>query len=333
VNDEIKKILVTGGAGYVGAMLVPKLLNKGYQVNVIDLYIFGEDIFDSVKKHPNLRQIKGDIRDQELLEREIPGTDALIHLACISNDPSYELDPVLGKSINYDAFIPLVKIAQKNNVKRFIYASSSSVYGVKEEDEVTEDLPLEPLTDYSKYKALCEKVLLDAATNDFIATVIRPSTVCGYSLRQRLDLTVNILTNHAINKGQITVFGGEQKRPNIHIEDMTDLYILLLEQPKHKIQKKIYNAGYENYKVREIAEMVNRTLGNNIPIVTTPSNDNRSYHVSSEKIKQELGFEAKHTIEEAILDLKKAFEFGKIPNPMDDIRYYNIKTMQALNLK
>ena len=330
--NNTKKVLVTGGAGYVGAVLVPKLLSKGYHVKVIDLYIYGENVLDSVKDHPHLVQVKGDIRSRQLLETEIKGYDTVIHLACISNDPSYELNPDLGKSINYDAFVNLVDVSKKSGVKRFIYASSSSVYGIKDEQEVIEDLPLEPLTDYSKYKALCEDVLMDAATDDFIVTVIRPSTVCGYSPRLRLDLTVNILTNHAINKGEITVFGGEQKRPNLHIEDMTDLYLFLLEQPEEKIHKKIYNAGYENFKVREIAEKANKTLGGNIPIITTPSNDNRSYHVSSQKIKNELGFEAKHTIEDAVLDLKKAFDEGKIPNPMDDIRYYNIKTMQSIKL-
>lgn len=331
--SEIRNILVTGGAGYVGAVLVPKLIEQGYSVTVLDLYLYGNDVLSSVKNNSNLKEIEGDIRDRELLKKEIPGNDAVIHLACISNDPSYELDPDLGKSINYDAFINLVEVSRKSDVKRFIYASSSSVYGIKDEDRVTEDLPLEPLTDYSKYKAKCEEVLLDHASDDFIATVIRPSTVCGYSPRLRLDLTVNILTNHAINKGRITVFGGNQKRPNIHIEDMTDLYLFLLEQDKNKINKKVYNAGYQNFTVLEIAEIVNRALGGDIPIDITPSNDNRSYHVSSEKIKNELGFIAKHSIEEAVMDLKNAFDAGKIPNPMEDIRYFNIKTMQALNLK
>jgi nucleoside-diphosphate-sugar epimerase len=331
--SENASVLVTGGAGYVGAVLVPKLLEKGYRVKVIDLYLFGEDVLDAVRGHPHLLEVKGDIRDRALLEKEIPGMETIIHLACISNDPSYELDPQLAKSINYDAFLQLIEIARKSAVKRFIYASSSSVYGIKEEPEVTEDLPLEPLTDYSKYKALGEEALLAAATDDFMITIIRPSTVCGYSPRLRLDLTVNILTNHAINKGQITVFGGEQKRPNIHIEDIADLYIFLLQQPAHKIQKKIFNAGYENFKVRELAEKVQHTLGGDIDIVCTPTNDNRSYHVSSEKIKKELGYVPKFTIEDAIRDLKAAFEAGKIPDSMSDIRYYNIKTMQHLKLR
>ena len=330
--SKSKHIAITGGAGYVGAVLVPKLLKKGYQVTVIDLYLYGTDIFDAIKDQSNLIQIKGDIRNQSLLKQSLTGVDALIHLACISNDPSYELNPDLGKSINFDAFSPLVNIAKKCNIKNFIYASSSSVYGIKSDPEVTEDLPLEPLTDYSKYKAKCEDILLNKASDDFIVTVIRPSTVCGYSPRLRLDLTVNILTNHAINKKEITVFGGEQKRPNLHIEDMTDLYLFLLEQPDDKIQKKIYNAGYQNYRVREIAEIVQKTLGGNISIKTTPTNDNRSYHVSSQKIKDELGFVASHSIEEAVCDLEKAFKVGKIPDPMDNIRYYNIKTMQHINL-
>jgi len=331
--NKVKTVLVTGGAGYVGAVLVPKLLDAGYKVKVLDLYIYGDHVLNSVKGNPNLMEVKGDIRDRQLLKKEVPQSDAVIHLACISNDPSYELDPEFGKSINYDAFVDLVEISRESGVKRFIYASSSSVYGIKSESDVTEDLPLEPLTDYSKYKALCEKVLYDAAEDNFVVTIIRPSTVCGYSPRLRLDLTVNILTNHAINNGKITVFGGEQKRPNLHIEDMTDLYLFLLKQPAKKIHKKIYNVGYENYKVGEIAQIVQNTLGGHIPIVTTPSNDNRSYHVSSKKIKEELGFAARHTIEEAILDLKAAFDSGKVPDSMDDIRYYNIKTMHALNLK
>ena len=330
---EYQSVLVTGGAGYVGAVLVPKLLEKGYRVKVIDLYLFGEDVLNAVKGHPRIQEVKGDIRDRALLERELPGTDVIIHLACISNDPSYELDPQLAKSINYDAFLQLIEVAKQAAVRGLIYASSSSVYGIKAEPQVTEDLRLEPLTDYSKYKALGEEALLAAAADDFMVTIVRPSTVCGYSPRLRLDLTVNILTNHAVNKGTITVFGGEQKRPNIHIEDMTDLYLFLLEQPAHKIHKKIYNVGYENFKVRELAEKVKRTLGGDIDIVCTPSNDNRSYHVSSEKIKRELGFVPKFTIEDAILDLKTAFEAGKIPDSLTDIRYYNIKTMQAAHLK
>ncbi|MCK9614343.1 MAG: SDR family oxidoreductase [Candidatus Omnitrophica bacterium] len=330
---KINNVLVTGGAGYVGSMLIPKLLANGYNVKVIDLYMFGDNVLDCVKNNPNLKQIKGDIRDKELLAKEIPGTDAIIHLACISNDPSFELNPTLGKSINYDAFLPLVRIAKKNRVKRFIYASSSSVYGIKEEDKVTEELPLKPLTDYSKYKMLCEEVLAKERMPGFTTLILRPSTVCGYSPRLRLDLTVNILTNHAINKGKITVFGGSQKRPNIHMEDMTDLYVKTLEYPDELIDGKIFNAGYENFTVMELAEKVRKIIGKNIPIEVTATDDNRSYKVCSEKIKRELGFSAKRSVEEAIEGLQGAYQQGKIPNPMEDSRYYNIKTMKTINLK
>ena len=334
----IKTVLVTGGAGYVGSVLIPKLLLQGYSVKVLDLYIYGEDVLSSVKDNPRLKQVKGDIRDDNLLERELEGVDAVIHLACISNDPSYELNPELGKAINYDAFISLVEISKKKGVKRFIYASSSSVYGIKEENNVTEDLPLNPLTDYSKYKALCEKELLKRRVPGFVTLILRPATVCGYSPRLRLDLSVNILTNHAVNKGRITVFGGEQKRPNIHIDDMTDLYINTLEYSDEKIDEKIFNAGWDNMRMKEIAATVKKVVAqemklNGLEIVTTPTDDNRSYHVSSEKIKRELGFVAKRSVAKAATDLCTAFKAGKISDPMENKKYYNIKTMQEINLR
>jgi len=331
--NGIGTVLVTGGAGYVGAVLVPKLLDKGYKVKVLDLYLYGEDVFDSVKGHSNLEHVKGDIRDRALLERVIPGCNAVIHLACISNDPSFELNLELGKSINYDAFIDLVKVSKACEVRRFIYASSSSVYGIKEVPNVTEDLPLEPLTDYSKYKALCETVLLEQRTPGFTTLIIRPATVCGYSPRLRLDLSVNILTNHAVTNRQIKVFGGEQMRPNIHIEDMAEVYVKSLEWPDAAIDGKIYNVGYHNHKVREIADIVKNVVGGDVKIVTTPTDDNRSYRVSSDKIKRELGFAPSRTIEDAVRDLVAAFQAGRIPNSMTDDRYYNIKRMQRLSLK
>ncbi|WP_035236372.1 NAD-dependent epimerase/dehydratase family protein [Desulfobacter vibrioformis] len=331
--QAIKTIYITGGGGYVGSALVPALLDEGYEVRVLDLFLYGEDVFDKIEDKSSLTIIKGDLRDTDLLKKTIPGSDALIHLACISNDPSYELNPVLSKSINYDAFLPLVDIAKESGVRRFVYASSSSVYGIKDDPKVTEDLPLEPLTDYSKYKALCEEYLNTQADRNFIVTTIRPSTVCGFAPRLRLDLTVNILTNHAINNGVITVFGGQQKRPNLHIKDMVELYCFMLRQHEDKIQKKIYNVGYENFKVMEIAEKVKATLGSDVEIKVTPTDDNRSYHVNSDKIKHELGFMPRHTIEEAILDLKEAFEAGLIPDSMDNIKYYNIKLMQAIHMR
>ena len=326
-------VLVTGGAGYVGAVLVPRLLEHGYRVKVLDLYLYGDDVLGAVADHPDLEQVKGDIRDRKLLERIMPGTDTVIHLACISNDPSFELDPALGKSINYDAMFDLVAVAKDSGITRFIYASSSSVYGIKEVEDVTEELALEPLTDYSKYKALCEDILLAAQAPGFTTLVLRPATVCGYSPRLRLDLTVNILTTLAVNSGRITVFGGLQKRPNIHIDDIAAVYLAALKAPDDQIAGKVFNAGYENHTVMQLAEMIRHVAGRSVEIVTTPSDDHRSYHISSEKIRRELGFAPAHTIEDAARGLVDRFRAGQIPNPMTDIRYYNIKTMQALHLK
>jgi nucleoside-diphosphate-sugar epimerase len=323
-------VLITGGAGYVGSVLVRKLLSHSYRVKVLDLYIYGDNVLDDVKHHPLLEQIRGDIRDRMLLEKVLPGCDAVIHLACISNDPSFELNPDLGKSINYDAFFDLVDIARDSGVQRFIYASSSSVYGVKEEMNVTEELPLQPLTDYSKYKAMCEDLLFKKRMPGFETLILRPATVCGYSPRLRLDLTVNILTNHALTNRIIKVFGGHQMRPNIHIEDMAYVYVSSLLWPTEKVDGQVYNAGYHNHRVMEIAEIVRSIVGPDIRIETIPTNDNRSYHISSEKIRRNLGFEPRGTIEDAVRDLVKAFAAGKVPNSMTDDRYYNIRTMQKM---
>ena len=329
----MSNVLVTGGAGYVGSVLVPKLLAQGHNVKVLDLFMYGEDTLDAVRDNPNLQLIKGDIRDRALLDKSIPGSDAVIHLACISNDPSFELNPELGKSINYDAFFGLVDVSKDSGVRRFIYASSSSVYGIIEDREVTEDLPLKPLTDYSKYKAMCEDVLLAKKAPGFIPLILRPATVCGYSPRLRLDLIVNILTNHAVNNKQIQVFGGEQKRPNIHIEDVTDLYVNSLIWPEEIIDGNIFNAGYDNQTVNELAKSVQMSVGDDVEIVTTPTDDLRSYHISSDKIEQALGFVPQRSTKDAVDDLVAAFGAGKIPNAKDDIRYYNIKQMQAMNLR
>ena len=327
---EKQSVFITGGAGYVGAMLVPRLLKEGHRVTVLDLMIYGEDV---LPKNSALTLIKGDIRNQELLKSSIPGHDVVNHLACISNDPSFELNPELGRSINLDPFRPMVEISKNAGVKRFFYASSSSVYGIKDEPNVHEDMPLEPLTDYSVFKMNCEEILSEYQSDEFTTTTIRPATVCGYSPRQRLDVVVNILTNLAYHKREISVFGGAQLRPNIHIADMVEIYVVLLNAPKEKIAGEIFNGGYENYSVLQLAEAVRDVIGEDVVLKTTPTDDNRSYHVSSKKIADVLGFAASHTIKDAVSDIKNAFEKGLLPNSLDDEMYFNIKRMQSINLK
>ncbi len=326
----MSKILITGGAGYVGAALTPYLLSKGHKVTVLDLMIYGEEV---LKFHSNLKIIKGDIRDKDLLKKIMPNQDIVIHLACISNDPSFELNPKLGKSINLDAFTPLVEISKKNSIKRFIYASTSSVYGIKKEKNVDESMSLEPLTDYSKYKVECEIILNKYISNDFTPVTIRPATVCGYSPRQRLDVVVNILTNLAYHKREISIFGGKQLRPNIHIEDMIRAYETLIEAPQDKVSGEIFNVGYENSSVIELANIVKNIIGDDVKLNSESTNDNRSYHISSKKIKKILGFETNKTISDAVKDLKLAFKKGLLPNSLTDEKYFNIKRMNSIQLK
>ena len=327
-------ILVTGGAGYVGSVLVPLLLEAGYNVRVLDLFIYGDHVFDEVPaaSRSALEIFKGDLRDQALLRRALSGVDAVIHLACISNDPSFELDPALGRSINFEAFMPLVDIAKESGVGRFIYASSSSVYGVKDEPNVTEDLARDPLTDYSKFKAMCEDELEKRRSPGFTTLTLRPATVCGWSPRLRLDLSVNILTNHAVNKGKITVFGGSQLRPNFHVRDCAELYVKCLALPAAQIDGKVFNAGYQNLSLDAIAEKVREVVGTHVEIAHTPTDDNRSYHISSEKIARELGFTPCFTIEDAIRELTAAFRAGKVTDPLNNPLYFNIKRMQEIHL-
>jgi nucleoside-diphosphate-sugar epimerase len=328
----MKKVLITGGAGYVGHVLTPRLLDAGYEVTVYDALYFG----CRLPNHPKLCVIKGDIRDTRRLAELFPGQDAVLHLACISNDASFELDEQLSKTINYDCFEPIVVAAKQAGVRRFVYCSSSSVYGVSNSPEVTEEHPLVPLTLYNKFKGLCEPLLWKYKAPDFTCVVIRPATVCGYSPRTRLDLSVNILTNHAVSKGVITVFGGLQMRPNLHIEDMVDAYQLMLTAPHEKIHGEVFNIGFENHSIADLALIVKKVVGEEMPeraavdIVTTPTDDNRSYHVTSEKIFRVLGYRPRRTIEDAVRDLVRAFGNHLLDDSFDNDWYYNVRTMKRI---
>ena len=332
----MKKLVIFGGGGYCASVLIPQLLEEDWKITAFDTFWYGKD---HLPKNPNLHLIEGDVRNIESVRHALEGQDIVLHLACISNDASFELDEKLSTSVNLDSFEPIVIEAKKAGVKRFIFASSSSVYGVSDSPDVTEDHPLVPLSLYNKYKGMCEPLLLKHTTENFLGVIFRPATVCGYGPRQRLDLSVNILTNHAVNKGVITVFGGDQLRPNLHIQDYVDLCKLLLIAPSEKIKNQIFNCGYENMSIMDIAKIVKKVVEEifpekgDIPIKVTTSDDPRSYHINSDKIKKTLEFKPKHSIEDAIRDLCQAFKKGSLPNSFDDNKYFNVRTMKAIEAK
>ncbi|MEJ7692850.1 SDR family oxidoreductase [Daejeonella sp.] len=331
---KFESVFVTGGAGYCGSYLVPQLLSKGYKVTVYDIMYFGNEFLP--KENPNLTLIEGDIRNTAKIQEFCRNHDVFVSLACISNDASFELDENLSTSVNLDAFEPMVLAAKTSGIKRFIYASSSSVYGVSDEPNVTEDHPLVPLTLYNKYKGVCESLLQKHTTNDFVGVTFRPATVCGYAPRQRLDLSVNILTNHAVNKNHITVFGGDQLRPNLHIKDYCEVVDILLNAPDEKIQNEVFNAGFQNMSIKDIAILAKRVVEEEFPdksdikITTTSSDDNRSYHINSDKIKRILGFVPKYSVEFAIRELCGAFREGKLPNSFDNDDYFNVRRLKRI---
>lgn len=329
----MRRVLVTGGAGYVGGVLVPHLLSLGYAVTVYDILFFSRL---GLPNHPDLTVVEGDIRDTARLARAFNGIDTVLHLACISNDPSFELDEAFSRTINYECFEPMVIAAKEAGVRRFVYCSTSSVYGVSDSPEVTEDHPLVPLTFYNKYKGMCEPLLFKHQASNFACVTVRPATICGYSPRTRLDLTVNTLTNHAVNARKITVFGGSQQRPNLHIQDMARAYQLMIEAPADEIAGQIFNVGYQNMTIAHIAEVVRDVVQREFPehgevaIVATPSNDPRSYHINSDKIRRVLGYTPTLTVEDAVRDLCRAFKEGKLPNSLEDDRYFNVRRMKSL---
>ena len=331
---KFNHVLITGGAGYCGSVLIPQMLDMGYRVTVYDIQYYGCNFLPM--ENSNLTVIQGDIRDIEKLEALMVDVGAVLHLACISNDASFELDENLSTSVNMDAFEPIVLAAKKAGVNRFIYASSSSVYGISDEPDVKEDHPLVPLTLYNKYKGLCEPILFKHTDGNFVGVVFRPATVCGYGPRQRLDVSVNILTNLAVNKGNITVFGGSQLRPNLHIQDYADICKALLVAPDNKITNEIFNCGYENMSIMEIAKTVKKVVAEEFPekdeigIEVTPSDDLRSYHINSDKVTDVIGFKPRFSVEDAIRGLCQAFREEKLPNSLDDNKYFNVRTMKKI---
>jgi nucleoside-diphosphate-sugar epimerase len=324
-----KRVLVVGGAGYVGSQLVKRMVEQDIPTRVLDTFWFGEHTLREI--HP-LEILKGDMRDLSVVREALSGVDTVIHLACISNDPSFDLNPSLGKSVNLDSFLPFLNECQLVGVRRFIYASSSSVYGIKREPSVTEDLTLEPLTDYSRYKAECERILLEGFSDRLVACVVRPATVCGFSSRQRFDLVVNILTASALTRGAITLMGGSQYRPNLHIEDMVDCYLSLLSSEDKKIRNQIFNVGGDNLQLSQIAESVREVVSRNIPINVTETDDLRSYRIESGKIEKVIGFVPKRSVRDAIEDLVNKFKANKFNKDLFGSDYINIKKMQELNL-
>jgi len=311
------KILVTGGCGYKGHVLVPKLLSQGHEVIVFDTQWFG----NFLHKHPKLEVIKGDVRDVKSIP--IDGVDCIIHLASIANDPCGDLDPKLTWEVSALATMQLADRAKRSGVQRFIYASSGSVYGVKEEEDVFETLELEPISEYNKTKMVAERVVL-SYQDAMVVQIVRPGTVCGYSPRMRFDVAVNMLTMQALSKGKITVFGGDQVRPNIHIDDITDVYLHLLDHPEHT---GIYNAGFENISILDIAKLVTRYIP--VEIAVTPSNDPRCYRVNSDKL-LETGFKPKKRVADAIQEIIIQFQAGIC---QDEERFYNLKWMKQAVLE
>ena len=332
-----KKILIFGGSGYVGSKLIFNLLKNKFKVINYDLNLFGGSHLPI--KNKSFHQVTGDIRNinkiSKIIDKYRP--DTIIHLACISNDPGFILDKILSKEINYDSFVSLIKILKFKSIKKFIFASTCSVYGVSTKRKVTETHPLKPITQYNKYKMKSEKVFLKAIKKQYFqGIIIRPATVCGVSPKMRFDLSVNILTNFAFNNGFIKVFGGAQKRPNTHIDDMIRLYVKLANINLKPFNGKIFNCGFENYSILKIAKKVKKIVekvkNTKIIIKREPVDDKRSYHVNSDKIKKILKFRPKKTVDHAIKELCNEFRKGNFKDSFSNLNYFNVRKLKKIKL-
>lgn len=317
-------VLVTGGAGYLGSILVPKLAQR-YAVRVLDAMWFGDAGLAPVADRVSIR--RGDLRDAAAVADALAGVDVVIHLAAVSNDPCSELDPELTRQVNLDATVALMRAAKAAGVRRFINASSASVYGIKDVSEVSESLPLDPLTLYARYKVETERALDELADASFTTASVRAATVCGMSPRLRLDLTINILTHHAMTKSAIRVFGGSQLRPNVHIQDLTDFYVNLVELPAERIHRRAFNVVTRNASVMELAQLIRDRAAPGLPIEVVPTQDLRSYHLSGEYARRELGFAPARGLEDAVDELAAALRDGGVAEP-DAPRYRNVEVMK-----
>lgn len=329
---EHARVLVTGGAGYIGSVLTRKLLETGHPVTVLDNLTYTDAGIRALRQTAALRVVVGDIRDHAAIREAVEGASAVVHLAAVANDPSGELHRGLTEQVNYEAYRPLIAAARTAGVQRFLNASTFGVYGKKDGIDITEDEPLHPLKAYSACKARSEQLLRESDAPGFATVSLRCATVCGWSPRLRLDLIVNTLTAQALTKGRLVVWGGEQERPQIHIEDLTDYFVTLVETPAERLQGKIYNAGGENATILGIAETIRDVLGGALEIETAPARDDeRTYHVSSQKLARELSLSPRRTIRDAVVDLAAAFRKGLWHDAESDL-YHNVKRMKRLGL-